>query len=125
MKTITEYLDHVKEKTGIKNDYNLGLELNLTPGAMFEFRHKKSVPSDETCIKLAKLTGENPQEIILIAHATRAKSPEAKQIWNGILKKAIGFSLIIFLISPALLTLNSSQGQHTLYIMSNYMELWK
>ena len=115
MKTITEYLDRVKEKAGIKNDYNLGKELNLTPGAMFEFRHGKSIPSDETCIKLARLIKENPKEIILIAHAARAKSPEAKKVWNGILKKAIGYSIIIILFTyTAPSTANTGD---TLYLM--------
>lgn len=119
MRTIQEILDHVKTTAGIKNDYNLGQKIGVSTNAMFEFRHGKSIPTDDTCIKLANLVRENPEKFVLIAHAERAKkeSKEAGILWNGILKKAINFSLIILLLSPTLLI--SFKSQHILYIMSN------
>jgi|SRR3989344_2755004 len=115
MKTIAEILDYVKEKTGIKNDYNLSLKIGLSAMAIFEFRNNKSIPSDETCIKLAGLTGEDPKKIILIAHAARAKSPEAKKAWNGILKKAIGIGIIVLLLTYT--TPSTANAEDTLYLM--------
>ncbi len=141
MKTIPEILDIVKKKAGIKNDYNLGLKIGISTGAMFEFRHGKSIPSDDTCIKLANLAGEDAEKIILIAHASRAESKEATKIWNGILKKAIGFSIVIILISPTLFyTLSAQQSIYyatwwiatllsliviTPIIINKIKELWK
>jgi len=123
MKTIPEILDHVKEKKGIKNDYNLALQLGLTPNAIFKIRNNQSIPSDDTCIKLANLAGENAEKIILIAHATRAESKEATKIWNGILKKAIGFSIIIVLLSPTL-TITTPARQSIHYATNNnYSEI--
>ena len=115
MKTIPKILDHVKEKAGIKNDYNLSLKMGLTPEAIRQFRNNKSIPSDDTCIKLAKLSGENAEKIILIAHATRAESKEATKIWNGILKKAIGIGIIILLLTYT--TPSTANAEDTLYLM--------
>lgn len=116
MKTIPKILDHVKEKAGIKNDYNLSLKMGLTPEAIRQFRNNKSIPSDETCIKLANLAGEDAEKIILIAHAARAESKEATKIWNGILKKAIGFSLIILLLSPTVTNLIQKSAYSLYYV---------
>lgn len=82
-----EYLDEAKNRLGLPSDYALSKALGLTTSAISNYRAGRSRIDDDVALKLANLTGRNPLEVIAAANFERAKTPEMKAIWQGLLSK--------------------------------------
>lgn len=77
MKTINEYLDELKEKTG--SDYKSALAMETDRSVIANIR-KRNLISDETAIKLADLLNIDRTEL-LIAAALARSTGEVKDAW--------------------------------------------
>lgn len=55
MLSIDDYIDEAKKINGIKSDVGLGREIQLSNSQVAYWRKRKSLPSDETIVKLATL----------------------------------------------------------------------
>lgn len=85
MNELVAYLNDVKRLTGIKNDRQLSIAIGITTPAMSGIMAGVSVLTDEHCIKVAELTGDDPAKVIALAHKVKA-SEKACPHWEKILK---------------------------------------
>lgn len=91
MKTITNYIDDLKIKTG--SDYKTAQLLELDRSAITWIRKKKTV-GEETAVKMAKIL-EVPEEEILIAAAISRSEGETKLAWERVSQRMSFLSVIL------------------------------
>jgi hypothetical protein len=104
MKTVIEYLDDLKEKTG--SDYMSAKKLGISKVSVSLIR-KRGQMADETAVKMAKILEINEGEVLLAAAIARSEG-EVKTAWENISKRT-GIAASIF-ISASL----SAQGLEAL-----------
>lgn len=93
MKTITEYFDELKAKTG--SDYKSALLMSMDR-ATLSYMRKRGQIADETALKLAKALNKPEEELLIAAGYARA-TDEAKKVWENISKKAGFVSALLIL----------------------------
>lgn len=84
--TSLEYLDAVKKRLGITSDYALAAALGVTRSAVSKFQ-KGAVFGDDVALTVAEILEVEPIAVIAAANAERAKTPEAKARWTGLMEK--------------------------------------
>lgn len=95
--TTLEYLDAVKKRLGISSDYALAKRLGVTRSAVSKFQNG-AVFGDDVAVTVAEILQIHPMEVISAANAERAKTPEQKARWVGLMEK---FSVsFLNLLSP-------------------------
>jgi len=82
-----EYLDACKTRLGIESDYALAKALKVTQSTVSSYRIGRSRIDDEVALTVSEILGLNPMQVIAAANAERAKTPEAKARWTGIMEK--------------------------------------
>jgi hypothetical protein len=95
MKTIIEYLDECKEKTG--SDYKSAKLMNIDRMTISSIR-KRGQMSDETAVKVADLLGV-PREEVLIAAAIARSEGEVKDSWVKLYKNVSRAAVVILAVS--------------------------
>jgi hypothetical protein len=78
---IGEYIEAVKDRYQLKSDYALAAKLGITQPEANLLRRGLKVPKPELCIRIAKLLGKNPVELLLIAQRDKAPA-QAKEYWE-------------------------------------------
>ena len=81
MQEITRYIEELKDRLHLKSDYALAHKLGIAQPEANHLRRGLKVPREELCIKMAKLLGKNPVELMLVAQKDRAPA-EAKEYWE-------------------------------------------
>lgn len=100
MNTI-EYLDAVKAKRGISSDYALAKALQIGQSAIIGYRARRRIIDDEVSLSIAQILEINPLEVIATANAERAKTPEMKARWTGVMEKfSASFNALLLGTSP-------------------------
>jgi predicted transcriptional regulator len=82
-----EFLEAVKEKRGITSDYALAKVLGITQAGVSSYRTGKSGLSDDVALTVAEILQLHPMQVIASANAERAKTPEQKARWMGLMEK--------------------------------------
>jgi hypothetical protein len=78
---IAGYIEAVKDRYQLKSDYALAAKLGITQPEANLLRRGLKVPKPELCIRIAKLLGKNPVELLLIAQRDKAPA-QAKEYWE-------------------------------------------
>lgn len=112
MKTIVDYLDEAKEKTG--SDYKTAQVLDVTRQYVSKMRAGKGV-SNEAAVKLAGILSIDPMEIIAAAEAN--KHPEKADFWGKWVAAAVILSVAAFSEMPEKPVFFDSAEVTSLYIM--------
>lgn len=86
MKTL-DYLNAVKRKLGIESDYALAASLGVTRSAVSTFTRGKGIFGDDVALTVAEILEIDPLAVIAAANAERAKTPEQKARWTGLMEK--------------------------------------
>jgi len=86
MNTI-EYLRAVKSRLGINSDYALAKSLGVTRSAVSKLQKGDVAFSDDVALTVAEILGVEPIAVIAAANAERAKTPEQKARWVGLMEK--------------------------------------
>ena len=134
MKNTCEFLDAIKAKNSLTSDYQLAKLLGCTPSAIGNYRHGKSMLSDEYALKVADLLGLEGGYVLACIAAERSKNERVKKAWAWWADhKSLAAVLAVLAVLPfapwiyqdslsgiALLGLTSSEAG-TLYIMSNML----
>lgn len=81
MSEISTYLEAIKERFDLSSDYTLAEKLGIAQPEANLMRRGLKIPKPELCIKIAKLLGKNPVELLLIAQKDKAPS-SAKEYWT-------------------------------------------
>ena len=82
-----EYLDAVKKKLGITSDYALAKALRVAQPTVIGSRSGRSTLNDDTALSIAEILKVHPLEVIAAANAERAKTPEQRARWSGVMEK--------------------------------------
>ena len=77
---IPKYIEQIKKKCGITNDYALAKKLKISQPEANWFRRGLKVPNTTVCIRMANLLDKNPVELLIVAQKDKA-TPEEKSHW--------------------------------------------
>lgn len=94
MKSIENYVDDLKEKTG--SDYKSAKELMVDRSCISNIRKRGQV-SDETAIKIADALGIDRSEVLLAATIARSDG-EVKRAWEKISLRSGMAALFLFYV---------------------------
>lgn len=95
MNTI-EYLDAVKAARQITSDYALAKVLGITQSTISGYRAGRSRIDDDVALTVAEILGLHPLHVIASANAERAKTPEQRERWSGVMEKfAVSFNALL------------------------------
>lgn len=83
--TTLELLDACKARLGIESDYALAKHLRVTQQAVSSYRSSNSTINDDVCLTVAQILCLPPLEVIALANAERARTPEARAKWESLL----------------------------------------
>lgn len=86
MNTI-EYLDAVKAARDITSDYALAKVLGIKQTTISGYRAGRSRMDDDVALSIAEILGLHPLHVIATANAERAKTPEQRARWSGVMEK--------------------------------------
>lgn len=87
MKTTIECLDAVKAKFGITSDYALAKRLGFSLSTVSNYRTGRRFLDDDAALTVALALDLHPFEVIVVANAERAKTPEQRARWSGFMDK--------------------------------------
>lgn len=120
MNGIVDYMIGVKAKTGVKSSRELARKIGLSQPQMNNIMQGMSTPSDATCLKIAEFAGDDPAQVILLAHASKAPASTRKH-WDRMLKALTAAALCaaIFAAPTNALAATEKAGFDRLYIMLN------
>lgn len=87
MKTTIEFLDAAKEKLGIESDYALAKRLGLQLSTVSGYRTGRRFFDDDAALIIATALDIHPFNVIAAVNAERAKTPEQRARWSGVMEK--------------------------------------
>ena len=99
-----ELLQRAQERIGAKSQRDLAKALGMNNSSLSLLASGKGELSDETYIKLAKLAGVDPAEVLIEKHERKA-GPEGRAVWariNAAVSKSAVLGLSAILLLPAL-----------------------
>lgn len=82
-----EYLEAVKTRLGITSDYALAKALRITQSTISGYRAGRSRIDDDVALTIAEILKVHPLQVIAAANAERAKTPEQRARWSGVMEK--------------------------------------
>ncbi len=108
-----ELLQRAQERIGAKSQRDLAKALGMNNSSLSLLASGKGELSDETYIKLAKLAGVDPTEVIIEKHMRKA-GPEGRKVWAH-LAKALPKSAALVVVL-AFLTAQHQENQGNINI---------
>ena len=119
MNDLVRYLEGAKAKVGIKTNNEMARRIGLTSPGFFAIMQGRVVPSDDTCIKIAEVAGDDAERVLLLAR--KARAPESsKPYWDSILRKVAASSLVILfvlVVAPLVFPSPAQGADFTVYIL--------
>jgi len=85
-----EYLAACKARLGIESDYALAKQLGVRQPTISSYRMGRSRMDDDVALKVAEILNLHPLQVIAAANAERAKTPEQRARWTGMMEKFSG-----------------------------------
>lgn len=82
-----DYLQEVKTRLGITSDYALAKALGITQSTISGYRAGRSRIDDDVALTIADILRIHPLQVIAAANAERAKTPEQRARWSGVMEK--------------------------------------
>ena len=99
-----QLIELAKNRNGIKSLTGIAEAIGINQSSLSLLKSGKSELSDETYIKLAKLAGVDPTEIIIEKHMRKA-GPEGRKVWATLAKTLpksamLGLGMVLLLPAP-------------------------
>lgn len=117
MRTIHDYMNLVSGRhPTIKSDRGLALALGLGETATHFWRHGRSLPADDTMLRLADLAGVDPGEALVELNIWRSQSPETREQYSRIaakIKSSVARVLVFGVTSALVAVASPAQGEQT------------
>ena len=82
-----DYLAACKKRLGIESDYALAKALGVTQSAVSSYRIGRSSINDDVALRVSEILQIHPLQVIAAANAERAKTPESRATWMGVMEK--------------------------------------
>ena len=109
-----ELLEAAKTNTGLSQN-GLAEAIGIRQPTLSQWNAGKTELSDETYIKLAKLAGVDPAEVIIEKHMRKA-GPEGQKIWAH-LAKALPKTAALFVIALIVTPTNQTHAMFSKFSM--------
>ncbi len=90
MKTTVEWLALCKQKFGVESDYALAKRLGTSQQTISSYRTGRSRFDDDMALTVAEALQIDPLQVIASVNAERAKTPEQRARWEGLMEKFSG-----------------------------------
>ncbi len=87
MLTSRQYLDRVRQHTTTGSDYAVAALLGISEAAVNKYRKGHRIMDNDTCRRIADVTGIDLEAIIATCEIERAKNPETKRAWESRIKR--------------------------------------
>uniref|UniRef100_E6Q8I0 HTH cro/C1-type domain-containing protein n=1 Tax=mine drainage metagenome TaxID=410659 RepID=E6Q8I0_9ZZZZ len=97
-----QLIELAKNRNGIKSLTKIAEAIGINQSSLSLLKSGKSELSDETYIKLAKLAGVDPAEVLIEKHMRKA-GPEGQKVWAHLAKalpKSAALLIVVLLIVP-------------------------
>ena len=97
-----QLIELAKNRNDIKSLTGIAEAIGINQSSLSLLKSGKSELSDETYIKLAKLAGVDPTEVIIEKHMRKA-GPEGRKVWATLAKalpKSAALLVIVALVVP-------------------------
>jgi len=91
---LAEYLDQARRVAGLTSDHQLARALNINSSGVCWYRSRRSLPSDDTMIKIAALAGVDARVALLDLNVWRAGSPETRAIYED-MKRGVAAAAVL------------------------------
>jgi len=117
MLTIDDFINKAIEINKFKSDSELARAIGKNPAQICSYRKRKTWPSENAMLELAKLANED-QQIALVNLSLWRSEGQARQTWKKVLSTmttTILFFLFILSPSDALASVQERCTQHTLH----------
>lgn len=102
MKTTIEFLDAVKVKLGISSDYALAKRLGFSLSTVSNYRTGRRILDDDAALTVAIALDTHPFNVIAAVNVERAKTPEQRARWSGVMEKfSASFNALLLGASPS------------------------
>lgn len=111
---LDDYLDAAIKAQGLTSDRDLGRRLGFASTPVTQWRTKRTWPSDENMVAIAKLARIDPARALIDLNIWRAKSPETRTQYQHLLEKVTACILIVF-IALSLLAPPAFAGERSGY----------
>lgn len=107
MQTVDQLLDAVKTRHKIGSDYKLAQFLGMTDSAIRNYRHKRSLPDEVACVKIAQALDLDGDVLAAQIQAQRARDTDTKAFWQRLAARLetgashVGLLMIAAMVSIA------------------------
>lgn len=110
MKTTGDYLDAVKTVLKLPSDYALAKYWGVSKQDVSSYRAGNRTLGEDRALAVAAILKIDPAEVLIASNAERAKTDQAKQVWNDIYarfttrfteKISEGFEALLLVASPS------------------------
>lgn len=99
MRTFQDYVFEARRKQEIYSNEKLAKAIGIAGPSLSVMFNNKTLPAEETILKLAELAGIPPEEALIDLQIWKAKSPEAKSIWERMRNMIISLCIALFVIT--------------------------
>lgn len=99
MRTFQDYVSEAQQKNDIHSLSKLAQMIGISKNSMSVMYKKQTLPGEATILKLAELAGIPPEEALIDLQIWKAKSPEAKSIWERMRNMIISLCIALFVIT--------------------------
>ncbi|WP_156891605.1 hypothetical protein [Nevskia ramosa] len=107
MNASNELLDRIAKRHGLKSDYAIAKALSTSTSRISSYRTGRTQMDDDSAVQAAILAGEDPAIVIASIHCERAKTTEARALWervaalargaNGVASRALSIGAVLTL----------------------------
>jgi transcriptional regulator with XRE-family HTH domain len=87
MINIANLLDKAKVIHKLPSDYKLALVMGVQQSSLRNYRTGKTLPDERVISKICELTGDDPALLLIEIEAERAKTDEARALWQNIARR--------------------------------------
>lgn len=113
MQTVDQLLDAIKARHKIGSDYKLAQYLGMTDSAIRNYRHKRSLPDEVACVKIAQALDLDGEVLAAQVQSMRARDEETRAFWQRLAARLqAGAVHLVALVAVALVGIVSSPSAH-------------
>jgi hypothetical protein len=87
VKTTAEYLDEVKARLNLPSDYALAKHWQVSKQDISSYRAGNRTLGEDRALEVARILQINPAEVLIATQAERAKSDQAREVWEAVFAK--------------------------------------
>lgn len=119
MQTVDQLLDAVKARHKIGSDYKLAQYLGMTDSAIRNYRHKRSLPDEVACVKIAQALDLDGDVLAAQIQSQRARDEETKAFWSRLaVRLQAGAAHVAVLVAVGLAGIVSTPSAHAVVTSS-------